>query len=69
MFQHIEFIIFALVDLAVFVVLIRFFSKKGPKSNPNTSNDEDDGVSWPEDPVLDLPPGVSPPVNEPELVV
>jgi hypothetical protein len=58
--------LFVLLSMGMLVIIskfvVRFFG-----DNPNGSdNDEDDGGMNIEDPVLDLPPGVSLPVDEHE---
>ena len=66
------FITFLMIDLVVWLVIFRFFLSKKPLKNQRPpkgdSDDPDGGLIVTDVPELDLPPGVTLPVEDLELV-
>ena len=66
------FMIFLAIDLIVWAVVFFFFLKPAPPvrqaRNDGDTDDSDDGLSVEDVPELDLPPGVTLPVDDEELV-
>ncbi len=65
------FLVFLMIDLVVWFFIFRFFTKpQQPRKRPpkRDSDDSDGGLTLNDVPELDLPPGVTLPVEDRELV-
>lgn len=54
-------------NLTIIIITIWYAIRE--KNNGKDNDDDDDGGIYPDDPILDLPPGVSLPVNSPDPVL